>query len=153
MTHGTQTNEARRCTALLPLLASLPQPLALLEVGAAAGLCLYPDRWSYQYDDGPVIEPEQGPSAGLLTCTTNGRCPQPRQPIEVAWRAGIDLNPLDVRSAEDVRWLQALVWPEQTKRRDVLDAAIRLATADPPLLVTGDLTADLRDVAGQAPTD
>jgi hypothetical protein len=39
-TRRTQTNEPGRCAALLPLLAALPQPLALLEVGASAGLCL-----------------------------------------------------------------------------------------------------------------
>lgn len=39
----TQTNEAGRCATLLPLLASLPQPLALIEVGASAGLCLPAD--------------------------------------------------------------------------------------------------------------
>src|SRR5690242_11426748 len=36
----TQTNEPARCAVLLPLLARLHQPLALLEVGASAGLCL-----------------------------------------------------------------------------------------------------------------
>src|SRR5690349_2503776 len=46
----TQTNEPGRCAALLPLLARLPQPLALLEVGASAGLCLYPDRYGYDYE-------------------------------------------------------------------------------------------------------
>jgi hypothetical protein len=39
----TQTNVPERCATLLPLLARLPQPLALLEVGASAGLCLLPD--------------------------------------------------------------------------------------------------------------
>jgi hypothetical protein len=37
---STQTNEPARCAVLLPLLVRLPQPLALLEVGASAGLCL-----------------------------------------------------------------------------------------------------------------
>ena len=46
-----QTNEAGRCAVLLPVLAALPQPLALLEVGASAGLCLYPDRYAYRYGD------------------------------------------------------------------------------------------------------
>ena len=45
----TQTNEAARCALLLPALASLPQPLALVEVGAAAGLTLLPDLYSYSY--------------------------------------------------------------------------------------------------------
>ena len=49
MAHRTQTNEPGRCATLLPLLVSLPQPLALVEVGASAGLCLYPDRYSYRY--------------------------------------------------------------------------------------------------------
>ena len=49
MTHRTQTNEPGACATLLPLLASLPAPLALVEVDASAGLCLYPDRYSYGY--------------------------------------------------------------------------------------------------------
>jgi hypothetical protein len=43
LTRSTQTNEPGRCAALLPVLAGLPQPLALLEVGASGGLCLLPD--------------------------------------------------------------------------------------------------------------
>jgi hypothetical protein len=42
LTHSTQTNEPGRCAVLLPVLAQLPQPLALIEVGASAGLCLLP---------------------------------------------------------------------------------------------------------------
>jgi hypothetical protein len=45
----TQTNEAARCAVLLPALALLPQPLALIEVGASAGLCLLYDEWRYHY--------------------------------------------------------------------------------------------------------
>ncbi|MFF4290344.1 DUF2332 family protein [Streptomyces sp. NPDC001633] len=52
MRRGTQTNEPARCATLLPLLARLPQPLALLEVGTSAGLCLHPDRYRYAYEHG-----------------------------------------------------------------------------------------------------
>lgn len=38
----TQTNEPARCAILLPALAMLPQPLAVVEVGASAGLDLNP---------------------------------------------------------------------------------------------------------------
>ena len=43
----TQTNEPARCAVLLPALAALPGPLALIEVGASAGLTLLADRYSY----------------------------------------------------------------------------------------------------------
>ena len=45
----TQTNEPARCATLLPALAQLPPPLALIEVGASAGLTLLVDRYSYDY--------------------------------------------------------------------------------------------------------
>jgi hypothetical protein len=49
LSRTTQTNEPARCSVLLPVLAQLPQPLALLEVGASAGLCLLPDCYGYDY--------------------------------------------------------------------------------------------------------
>lgn len=45
----TQTDVPARCAMPLPALAALPQPLALVEVGASAGLCLLPDRYGYDY--------------------------------------------------------------------------------------------------------
>jgi hypothetical protein len=68
----TQTNEPLRCAALMPVLARIAGPVALLEVGASAGLCLYPDRYSYRYDAGEPLHPADGPSAVMLECTTNG---------------------------------------------------------------------------------
>ncbi|HUZ56387.1 MAG TPA: DUF2332 family protein [Streptosporangiaceae bacterium] len=37
--------------------------------------------------------------------------PLPARVPEISWRAGLDLNPLDVSSDDDVRWLSCLVWP------------------------------------------
>ena len=149
-THRTQTNEAGRCAALLPLLAALPQPLALLEVGTSAGLCLYPDRYSYHYGE-RRLHPLAGPAAAVISCATTGPVPVPDALPEVVWRAGLDLNPLDVADADQMRWLMALVWPEHEARRQRLAAAIDIARTDPPLLVTGDLNDKVAELAGQAP--
>jgi hypothetical protein len=150
-TKRTQTNEPNRCATLLPLLAALPQPLALLEVGASAGLCLYPDRYSYRYTGHPRIDPDTGPSAAVLDCALTGPAPIPRRLPEVVWRAGIDLNPLDVHVEDDVRWLETLVWPEQDHRRARLAAAVDIARADPPHLVAGDLNEHLTALAAEKP--
>ncbi|MEO3875668.1 DUF2332 domain-containing protein [Nonomuraea sp. B12E4] len=148
LSHRTQTNEPARCAALYPVLASLPQPLALLEVGASAGLCLLPDRYGYDYDGTPAGAVD---SPLRLRCRTEGdsRFAGPGA-ISVVWRAGIDLNPLDVTHPDDVRWLRTLVWPEQRERLERLDAAIALARQDPPRIVRGDLNARLGEVAAQA---
>lgn len=145
----TQTNEARRCTALLPVLAGLPQPLALLEVGASAGLCLYPDRWSYRYDtESGVHRVGDGPQ---LRCTASGPVPLPERVPEVVWRGGLDLDPLDVADDDDVRWLESLIWPEESERFGILREAVAIARADPPRIVRGDLTAELATLAAEAP--
>jgi hypothetical protein len=142
---ATQTNEAGRCAVLLPVLATLPQPLALLEVGASAGLCLYPDRYTYRYGEHTV-----GSAGPVLECAAAGLAPPTRVP-DVVWRAGLDVNPLDVTDPADVAWLDALIWPEHTHRRERLRAAAAIAAADPPLLVRGDLVDDLPALAARAP--
>ncbi|MFJ6197108.1 DUF2332 family protein [Micromonospora sp. NPDC092111] len=144
-TRAVQTNEAGRCAALLPVLAALPQPLALLEVGASAGLCLYPDRYGYRYGDHLL-----GPGEPVLDCLATGVTPPTTRP-EVVWRAGLDLNPLDVTDPADVAWLDALIWPEHAHRRARLRAAAAVAAADPPELVRGDLVDDLPALAARAP--
>jgi hypothetical protein len=144
----TQTNEPARCATLLPALASLPQPLALLEVGASAGLCLQPDRYGYDYGDRRI---DGQPGAPVLACQCSGPVPLPRGPVEVVWRAGIDINPLDVTDPDDVRWLSCLVWPGEGDRAERLAAAVRLSRRDPPRLVRGDLADRLGRVEVDAP--
>jgi Uncharacterized protein conserved in bacteria (DUF2332) len=149
---GTQTNEPRRCAVLLPALAEVPGPIALLEVGASAGLCLYPDRYSYSYD-GRRIDPVDGPSTVLLECATTGNPPIPSALPEIAWRAGIDLNPLDLTNADDMDWLETLIWPEQHERLARIRAAMEIVRADPPRIVRGDAIDDLPGLVATAPTD
>ena len=51
----------------------------------------------------------------------------PLEPPPVAWRAGIDLSPVDLRDEADVRWLRACLWPDQPARHARLDAALQVA--------------------------
>jgi hypothetical protein len=152
-TRRTQTNEPARCAILLPLLAQLPQPLALLEVGAAAGLCLLIDRYAYDYGQKRVPPIDGSPDAPVFTCRASDRTPIPTRPVDVVWRAGLDINPLDVTSADDVAWLETLVWPGEGRRIELLRAALRLARRDPPRVIKGDLRHDLTRLAEQAPKD
>jgi hypothetical protein len=131
---SVQTNDPRRCAALLPVLASLDGPLALIDIGAAAGLCLYPDRYAYRYDDGPML----GDSAVVLECRTSGGVPVPDRLPEVALRIGVDRDPLLLDRPEDLRWLETLLWPEQHERRAMLRDAVEIARVEPPAMFEAD---------------
>lgn len=149
-----QTNEPLRCAALLPALALVDGPIALLEIGASAGLCLYPDRYSYRYDeagDVRALDPAGGPSAVVLHSALDG--PAPLRMPEIVWRAGIDLQPRDARDAADRAWLTGLVWPGERERVERVAAALDIAAADPPLLVAGDAVEVLPALAARAPSD
>ncbi len=63
----TQTNEVGRCAPLVAALARIPGPLALLEVGASAGLCAIPERYSYRFGDQPVL----GSGSPLIECAVD----------------------------------------------------------------------------------
>jgi hypothetical protein len=145
----TQTNEPARCAMLLPALARLKQPLALLEVGASAGLCLLQDRYGYDYGTHRIAPPS--PAAPVFSARANAATPLPATVPQVAWRAGLDLSPIDLHDDGQCAWLETLVWPEHTGRLLGLRAAIRIAKADPPKLHRGDLLADLPAVARSAP--
>jgi hypothetical protein len=146
---ATQTNEPARCAALLPALAAIDGPLALVEVGASAGLCLYPDRYGYEYDGRPVGPP----SPVQLRCTTTGPLPVPAALPEVVARIGVDLDPLDVTDPGDLAWLRALVWPGpvEAERLQRLDAAAAIAAQEPPRLLAGDLLDRLPDALALVP--
>jgi hypothetical protein len=151
LTRRTQTNEPARCAVLLPALAQLPQPLALIEAGASAGLTLLFDRYSYDYAGYRLAGSD--PDAPILRCEPHGPVPLPPRIPAITWRAGLDLNPLDVTSDDDVRWLSCLVWPGEGDRGLRLEAAIAAARRDPPAVYRGDLLTDLPALAAQAPAD
>jgi hypothetical protein len=150
MARSTQTNEVGRLATLLPAFArAVPAgPVALLEVGASAGLNLFPDRWGYAWStpSGPRILGDEP----RLACEVTGPAPLPHALPEVAWRGGIDLHPLDVTDADAMGWLETLVWPEQDDRRSRLAHAVEVARADPPRIVAGDLLDELPALVSEA---
>jgi hypothetical protein len=150
-----QTNEPLRLAPLLPVLSEIDGPIALLEIGASGGLCLYPDRYSYRFVDGEgkrraALDPDSGVAPVVLTSEVRGQMPPVRMP-EIVWRAGIDLAPLDARDPRDRAWLRGLVWPGETGREERIAAALDVVAADPPLMVRGDALDCVAEVAASAP--
>ncbi|MDA8263116.1 MAG: DUF2332 domain-containing protein [Actinomycetota bacterium] len=147
----TQTNEPARCATILPALWRLPQPLALIEVGASAGLTLLVDTYSYDYDG--VLVAGTDPQAPTLSCHLGGPAPLPGGVPEVVWRQGIDLNPLNPANDDDVRWLECLIWPGEDGRAQRLREAVAAARRHPVTVRPGDLLDDLAMVVADAPRD
>lgn len=143
LARATQTNEVGRLATLTPAFARLAGegPVALLEVGASAGLCLYPDRWAYAWHtEGGTRTAGTG---AALAAEVRGASELPARPPVVAWRGGVDLNPLDVTDDDAMAWLTTLVWPEHDDRRARLLDAIAVARREPPELLRGDLLEEL----------
>jgi hypothetical protein len=133
--HAPQTNEVGRGAVLVGLLCHLVAradlPVRLVEVGASAGLNLRADRFritgagvAYGDESSPVQMP-----GGW-----RGDAP-PVRPIEVAWRTGGDVSPIDPATAAGRTRLTAYVWPDQIERLARLRGALDLAA---------DVAADLR---------
>lgn len=132
-TRYTQTNECRRCIALVPAIwQSGLERFHLVDVGASAGLNLAMDRYHYLWGD-----VEWGPDSDVvLRCELRGSEPEPRA-LEVATRTGLDLNPIDISDLGERRWLVSLIWPEHHERRHRLQAALKLAASLDMSMVAG----------------
>lgn len=157
-TRRVQTNEVSRCSCLLPTFSLVARrgggrPLALVEIGASAGLHQLWDRYGYDFGAaGRVGDPE---SPVQLHCEPRGDGPLPvtDQLPDVSYRVGLDLMPIDVRDEDAVRWLRVLIWPEHLNRLRTLEAAVALARAHPPRLVAGDAAETLPALLAEVPED
>ena len=150
-TRRVQTNEVRRCTALVPGISAAAVALgadraAFIEIGASAGLNLHWDRYRCDYGDDIAWGEESSRVAMVCELRGEGRPHFLRLP-KILQRYGIDIAPLDVKNADDILWLKALIWPEHDDRRALLDRAIEIAKADPPRLIAGDAADFLPSVA------
>jgi hypothetical protein len=148
-TRYTQTNECRRCVALLPLVMMSPfDRFHLIDIGTSAGLNLGLDRFRYH-----LGEQKWGPeSPVVLSAESRGVSPQFRS-IEIQRRIGLDLNPIDPADDDARLWLDALIWPEHTERRARLRAALALVASIDLEMVAGDALVTLPGVLADLPAD
>ncbi|HEU4431125.1 MAG TPA: DUF2332 domain-containing protein [Myxococcota bacterium] len=126
-----QTNEVRRCCALLGGFLALSRahewPLGLLEIGASAGLNQCFDQYRYALGAqrfGPIDAPL------ALDCEWRGKPLElAGPPLRVASRRGCDLFPIDLRVREQRLRLESFFWPDQLERiarlRAACDCALR----------------------------
>ena len=156
---SVQTNEVARSASLLPAFETVARragrPLALVEIGASAGLNLNFDLYAYDY--GAAGSVGERSSAIQLTVEVRGDLkptlpPDGRFPV-VASRVGIDLRPVDITDQDQTQWLEALVWPDEQWRADRLRAAIRAAHQRPPNVIRGDVFAVLPGMFESIPND
>jgi hypothetical protein len=154
-TRRTQTNECGRSAVIGPALTWVAQqygaPLALLDVGASAGLNLGCDRYLLDYGAAGTTGPAD--ATVRIACTVRGGLPPiaPRLPTITA-RLGLDRSPIDLTDEGDARWMLACIWPD-TGRLERTSAAIRDAQAHPPTIRTGDMIDDLPAALAELPDD
>lgn len=135
-----QTNEIGRSSLLVAGLGKLEsRRWAQLDIGASAGLNLMLDRLSYQDQLGQI-----GDSTIRLRCEVSPAGQRLANAVpQCGSRLGLDAHPLDLTDPDDVRWLEACVWPDQTDRFELLRQAVAVFAADPVPVVAGDAVADL----------
>jgi len=133
---GLQTNEVRRCTALVAGFFEIHHrsgglPMHLREIGASAGLNLCWDRHRYEFGDTHWGDPH-----APLTLQTKWSGPPARPAsLEILSRRGCDIAPIDLREEANRRRLRSFVWPEHPERMALLSRAIDVAAAQPIELV------------------
>ena len=125
-------------------LSTLPALLLLL---AAGGCATSPEPTERK----AAVEPPPEWSTDPTQAQGEETAEAVAQPATIAWRRGVDRNPIDVTDPDEARWLESLVWPDHPERRVRLRAAIAEAHADPPPLVRADAVAGVRAAIDDAP--
>lgn len=125
--------------------------MALIDVGASAGLNLRCDRYRIDYGAAGATGPPDSP-VQIACRVSGGRPPIGSTLPPFQWRLGIDRSPIDLGRPEDARWLLACVWPD-TGRLERTAASIHLAQSDPPTVIAGDANETLPRVLGDLPVD
>jgi hypothetical protein len=162
-TRRVQTNEVGR-SSLFALGAAVgssylgDQRFHVIDLGASAGLNLFWDtyRLAYWIRQGPSKESKylhkSSKSNVFLECQLGDagqieNLVAEQENISVIDRVGIEIEPIDRDSPEDLRWLRALMWHGQFLRRERFDAALEETKDYSIRLVKGDASKTLLKTA------
>ncbi|UDL95434.1 DUF2332 family protein [Lichenihabitans sp. PAMC28606] len=132
LSHPPQTNEVARSSVLmaglLTIAARWPQPMALFELGASAGLNLNLDRYAHRL--GTLETGDPGSSLKLEPRWSGD--PPPDADVRIVARQGCDLAPVDLGDPAARERLLTFVWPDQHERLDRIGKALMIATGSVP---------------------
>ncbi len=154
--HVNQTNEIGRVAALMPVFGEVARrggkkPLGLVEVGPSGGLLLCFDRYHIDYGIAHWGDPS---SRVHIRCRVEDEMTPPIEQGEpaVAYRIGLDIEPIDLTDDNAARWMLSSMWPDHKdlalRQRDAIDELRR----DPPKLVQGGILA-IRPLLDGVPED
>jgi hypothetical protein len=151
---ATQTNEVNRAVYVAALLTAASadvgaMPVALVELGCSAGLLLGLDRFRISVGDAVLGDPGSPVQCAGSLRPGSAALVSPSLP-PIVERVGLDLAPVALADDDEVRWLEACLWPDQPERLVRFRAAVALLRPDPPLVVRGDMVDDLSSVAHSA---
>jgi hypothetical protein len=140
-----QTNVLTRCNYLMPVFSNIlslnDKPATIIDIGSSAGLNLNFDRYEYYYDGKKIY----GDSGVKLHCRIKqGKPPVIRPFKNPIKKIGIDQHPVDLANADDLLWLQALIWPDQTERFFMLKEALQAPNLSAIQLIEGSTIADFK---------
>jgi hypothetical protein len=145
LARAPQTNEIARSAMLLPGFMAIARetglPLTLHEIGSSAGLNLLFDRFHYRYGDAEWGDHD---SSVRLAPEVRGNPVPVHGRLEVVERAGSDIAPVDIATAQDRLRLKSYIWADQAMRLQRLDAALRLAAIQPFKLEKADAAVFVR---------
>ncbi len=143
-----QTNEAGRSASIMAgmlwladriadrVKAQMPPRFELFELGASAGVNTMIARYHYK-----LGETEVGPKGSPMQIAPEWKGASPPAPphgFEIVSSRGCDVAPIDLSETQSALRLKSYVWPDAPARMARIDAAIALASADPPDLVKAD---------------
>ncbi len=122
-----QTNVINRCAYLAPvfskIIAEENKPTTLVDIGTSAGLTLNFDQYEYWYNRKKTY----GRSKVLIhSKIIDSAVPEIFEINQPVTKIGIDQHIIDPNNEEEILWLKALVWADQTERFTAMTEALKL---------------------------